>query len=96
MRPLPEAEPARTPAAGTSVSASSRERVLGWDLLRGLCALTVMSYHLLGWQDIAHLSPLGTYGVYLFFLLSVSIPRPLFPIGGYPIIYHHIRSLSEV
>jgi NDP-sugar pyrophosphorylase family protein len=32
----------------------------------------------------------------LFFLLSVSIPRPLFPIAGYPIIYHHIRSLSEV
>ena len=47
-----------------------RERIPGWDLLRGLCALTVMSYHLLGWQDIAHLSPLGTYGVYLFFLLS--------------------------
>ncbi|MDH4377128.1 MAG: acyltransferase [Ramlibacter sp.] len=44
--------------------------MLGWDLLRGLCALTVMAYHLLGWQDIAHLSPLGTYGVYLFFLLS--------------------------
>ena len=46
------------------------ERVLGWDLLRGLCAFAVMSYHLLEWQDIAHLSPLGTYGVYLFFLLS--------------------------
>jgi len=70
VRPLPGAEPARTPAAGIPVSASSRERVLGWDLLRGLCALTVMSYHLLAWQDIAHLSPLGTYGVYLFFLLS--------------------------
>eukprot|EP00347_Sterkiella_histriomuscorum_P012773 403367277 len=32
----------------------------------------------------------------LFFLLSVSIPRPLFPIAGYPLIYHHIRALSEV
>jgi len=43
----------------------------------------------------------------LFFLLSVSIPRPLFPskfslviltlsVAGKPIIYHHIRSLSEV
>ena len=43
----------------------------------------------------------------LFFLLSVSIPRPLFPskfdcphcrplVAGYPIIYHHMRSLSEV
>ena len=42
----------------------------------------------------------------LFFLLSVSIPRPLFPskclsnkhiiVAGYPIIYHHLRSLSEI
>lgn len=47
-----------------------RERVHGWDLLRGLCALAVMAYHLLEWQSVAHLSPLGTYGVYLFFLLS--------------------------
>ncbi len=47
-----------------------RERIAGWDLLRGLCAFAVMAYHLLGWQDLAHLSPLGTYGVYLFFLLS--------------------------
>jgi len=47
-----------------------KERIAGWDLLRGLCALAVMAYHLLTWQDIAHLSPLGTYGVYLFFLLS--------------------------
>lgn len=45
-------------------------RVLGWDLLRGLCALSVAVYHYLTWQGIAHLSTLGTYGVYLFFLLS--------------------------
>jgi len=45
-------------------------RVLGWDLLRGLCALSVAVYHYLTWQDLAHLSTLGTYGVYLFFLLS--------------------------
>mmetsp|Transcript_10698 Transcript_10698/g.10813 ORF Transcript_10698/g.10813 Transcript_10698/m.10813 type:complete len:91 (+) Transcript_10698:3-275(+) len=32
----------------------------------------------------------------LFFLLSVSIPKPLFPIAGYPIIFHHIRRLSEM
>ncbi len=59
--------------AGVSTPSSTpahRERIPGWDLLRGLCALAVMSYHLLGWQDIVHLSPLGTYGVYLFFLLS--------------------------
>jgi len=45
-------------------------RVLGWDLLRGLCALSVAAYHYLSWQEVAHLSTLGTYGVYLFFLLS--------------------------
>jgi peptidoglycan/LPS O-acetylase OafA/YrhL len=46
------------------------DRVLGWDILRGLCALSVMVYHLLSWQDLATVSPLGTYGVYLFFILS--------------------------
>ena len=45
-------------------------RVLGWDLLRGLCALTVASYHLLYWLQFAELPALGTYGVYLFFVLS--------------------------
>lgn len=49
---------------------SAAERVAGWDLLRGLCALAVMAYHLLGWTDLAHLSAFGTYGVYLFFTLS--------------------------
>lgn len=41
----------------------------------------------------------------LFFLLSVSIPRPLFPskmlvelfiVAGYPMIYHHVKKLSEI
>jgi peptidoglycan/LPS O-acetylase OafA/YrhL len=48
----------------------SRGRVLGWDLLRGLCALTVASYHLLYWLGLAELPALGTYGVYLFIVLS--------------------------
>lgn len=52
------------------MSAGHPPRVLGWDLLRGLCALSVTVYHYLTWQDLAHLSTLGTYGVYLFFLLS--------------------------
>lgn len=46
------------------------ERVLGWDVLRGLCALGVAAYHLLYWQDVAALHTLGSYGVYLFFVLS--------------------------
>ena len=45
-------------------------RVLGWDMLRGLCALAVASYHLLHWQDLATLHTFGSYGVYLFFVLS--------------------------
>ena len=49
---------------------SARPRILGWDFLRGLCALAVMAYHLMYWQGLADLSTLGTYGVYLFFVLS--------------------------
>lgn len=45
-------------------------RVAGWDVLRGLCALTVACYHLLMWLELAELPALGTYGVYLFFVLS--------------------------
>ncbi|MDB5875133.1 MAG: Acyltransferase family protein [Ramlibacter sp.] len=44
--------------------------MLGWDVLRGLCALAVASYHLMYWQDVASLHTLGSYGVYLFFVLS--------------------------
>lgn len=46
------------------------ERVLGWDLLRGLCAVAVACYHLLLWQDVAALHSFGSYGVYMFFVLS--------------------------
>ena len=46
------------------------DRILGWDLLRGLCALAVACYHLLLWQDVAALHSFGSYGVYLFFVLS--------------------------
>ena len=46
------------------------DRVLGWDILRGLCALSVMLHHLMYWQGLATVSTLGTYGVYLFFILS--------------------------
>ncbi len=49
---------------------TSTERVLGWDLLRGMCALAVACYHLLLWQDVAELHSFGSYGVYLFFVLS--------------------------
>lgn len=45
-------------------------RVLGWDLLRGACALMVAFYHLSYWLGLVELPALGTYGVYLFFVLS--------------------------
>lgn len=52
------------------MNSPGKERILGWDLLRGLCALTVALYHLLYWLGLAELPALGTYGVYLFFVLS--------------------------
>jgi mannose-1-phosphate guanylyltransferase len=27
---------------------------------------------------------------------SISLPPPLFPIGGYPLIFHHIKALSNL
>ena len=56
-------------ARGTAVT-SPAGRVEGWDLLRGLCALMVAGYHLLYWLDLAQLPTFGTYGAYLFFVLS--------------------------
>ncbi len=58
---------ARSSLAGAQ---AAQERVFGWDLLRGLCALLVASYHLLYWTDLAQLHVFGSYGVYLFFVLS--------------------------
>lgn len=49
---------------------SGAERIIGFDLLRGLCALGVASYHMLKWQQLADLHDLGLYGVYIFFALS--------------------------
>jgi peptidoglycan/LPS O-acetylase OafA/YrhL len=50
--------------------ASASGRVLGWDMLRGLCAVAVAVYHLMYWQGLPALQPFGTYGVYMFFVLS--------------------------
>lgn len=47
-----------------------KQRLVGLDLIRGLCALSVMIYHythIAGWGD---LEGMGTYGVYIFFVLS--------------------------
>lgn len=51
-------------------SRAAAGRVHGWDLLRGACALAVASYHLLLWTGTAAPWAWGSYGVYLFFILS--------------------------
>ncbi len=38
--------------------------------LRGFCALLVAFYHLAHWLELVELSAFGTYGVYMFFVLS--------------------------
>lgn len=46
-------------------------RNYGLDLLRGLCACAVAGYHFLLWQDSPIIiTSLGTFGVYVFFILS--------------------------
>lgn len=45
-------------------------RIPGFDLLRGICAIAVLVYHVLAWNEVAHIHNLGTYGVYIFFSLS--------------------------
>jgi exopolysaccharide production protein ExoZ len=45
-------------------------RIEGFDLLRGLCALGVVFYHLFKWFNLPVSYNLGLYGVYIFFVLS--------------------------
>lgn len=47
-----------------------RDRVPGFDLLRGLCALAVLVYHGALWSGLGQLHNWGTYAVYAFFVLS--------------------------
>jgi peptidoglycan/LPS O-acetylase OafA/YrhL len=49
---------------------SSGDRVHGLDLVRGICALAVCLYHVFLWTDSAELHTMGTYGVYIFFVVS--------------------------
>lgn len=46
------------------------ERLHGLDLVRGLCAISVMIYHVLTWTKVATIDAMGTFGVYIFFVLS--------------------------
>lgn len=46
------------------------DRIAGFDLVRGLCAMAVAAYHVMSWNQWANLYTWGTYGVYIFFVLS--------------------------
>jgi peptidoglycan/LPS O-acetylase OafA/YrhL len=48
-------------------------KVLGLELLRGLCALLVACYHCLMWAGIARFPTWGLYGVYVFFGISGAV-----------------------
>ena len=50
----------------------NNQRVLGFDFLRGLCAIGVAYYHILGWLGVTHIKlySVALYGVYIFFVLS--------------------------
>jgi exopolysaccharide production protein ExoZ len=46
------------------------DRVYGLDLLRGLCAVLVVFYHLMIWSGHREMYSWGLHGVYIFFALS--------------------------
>lgn len=45
-------------------------RIHGLDLLRGVCAIFVATYHFMLWQGYGEVESLGTFPVYTFFVLS--------------------------
>ena len=54
-----------------SARLAESNRILGFDLLRGICAIAVAFYHLLDWNNLPGLGgSWGTYAVYVFFVLS--------------------------
>lgn len=46
------------------------ERLHALDLTRGVCAMSVIVYHFLLWTEIARVESMGTFSVYMFFILS--------------------------
>lgn len=52
----------------TTAAAGERHHAL--DLIRGLAALAVTQYHFMTWNEVASIESMGTFAVYLFFVLS--------------------------
>lgn len=48
----------------------TKQHILGLDVLRGFCALSVAAYHILSWNECVDFTAVGRYGVYIFFVLS--------------------------
>lgn len=48
----------------------TKQHILGLDVLRGFCALSVAAYHILSWDKYIEFSAVSRYGVYIFFVLS--------------------------
>lgn len=62
---------------GSHVRSTAEERQLvltsrhhALDLIRGLAAFAVSQYHFMYWKSLAHIESMGTFAVYLFFVLS--------------------------
>ena len=49
------------------------QRILGLELLRGMCAMAVAIYHCMLWGGVAHMYSWGLYGVYIFFVISGAV-----------------------
>lgn len=55
------------------VSTPAPRLYLGLEFLRGLCALSIASYHFINWSFGYDLQSLGMFGVYIFFVLSALV-----------------------
>lgn len=50
-------------------SIAQRGRNIGLDSIRGICATSIAVYHFIAWKGLV-LTSVGTFGVYIFFILS--------------------------
>ena len=66
-----------------------------------LCIMQLQSHVSCEWRHVDLQDALCYFLSYLhtgtrFRPLSLELPKPLFPIGGFPVIYHHIEACTKV
>lgn len=61
------------PSHAIGKSMRSDSHIYGLDLVRGLCAVGIAVYHYLAWEHAARLESLGTFGVFIFFIISALV-----------------------